>query len=66
MLPAPPQEKYMDIREAYNQKLRTPEEAVKVVRNGDWIDYGWNACAPVALDRALVQRGRRRSNHSKA
>ena len=40
----------MDIREAYNQKLRTPEEAVKVVRSGDWIDYGWNACAPVALD----------------
>ena len=56
MLPAPPQEKYMDIREAYNQKLRTPEEAVKVVRNGDWIDYGWNACAPVALDRALAER----------
>ncbi|MGN8891261.1 butyryl-CoA:acetate CoA-transferase [Dysosmobacter sp. HCP28S3_G4] len=46
----------MDIREAYNQKLRTPEEAVKVVRNGDWIDYGWNACAPVALDRALAER----------
>ena len=56
MLPAPPQEKYMDIREAYNQKLRTPEEAVKVVRSGDWIDYGWNACAPVALDRALAER----------
>lgn len=46
----------MDIREAYNQKLRTPEEAVKVVRSGDWIDYGWNACAPVALDRALAER----------
>ena len=46
----------MDIREAYNQKLRTPEEAVKVVRSGDWIDYGWNACAPVALDRALAAR----------
>ena len=58
MLPAPPppQEKNMDIREAYNQKLRTPEEAVKVVRSGDWIDYGWNACAPVALDRALAER----------
>ena len=46
----------MDIREAYNQKLRTPEEAVKVVRSGDWTDYGWNACAPVALDRALAER----------
>ena len=46
----------MDIREEYKQKLRTPEEAVKAVRSGDWIDYGWNACAPVALDRALAER----------
>ena len=46
----------MDIREEYKQKLRTPEEAVKAVRSGDWIDYGWNACAPVALDRALAAR----------
>ena len=46
----------MDIREEYKQKLRTAEEAVKVVRSGDWIDYGWNACAPVALDRALAAR----------
>ena len=39
MLPAPPpQEKYMDIREAYNQKLRTPEEAVKVVRKPGWAE----------------------------
>ena len=46
----------MDIREEYKQKLRTAEEAVKAVRSGDWIDYGWNACAPVALDRALAER----------
>ena len=46
----------MDIRQEYQSKLRTAEEAVKVVRSGDWIDYGWNACAPVALDRALAAR----------
>ena len=46
----------MDIREEYKEKLRTAEEAVQVVRSGDWIDYGWNACAPVALDRALAAR----------
>ena len=46
----------MDIREEYKKKLRTAEEAVRVVRSGDWIDYGWNACAPVALDRALAAR----------
>ena len=46
----------MDIREQYQQKLRSAEEAVKVVQSGDWIDYGWNACAPVVLDRALAAR----------
>lgn len=46
----------MDVRYEYERKLCTPEEAVKVVRSGDWIDYGWNACAPVALDRALAAR----------
>lgn len=46
----------MDIREMYERKLCSAEEAVKVVRSGDWIDYGWNACAPVALDHALAQR----------
>lgn len=46
----------MDIRQEYQRKLCTAEEAVKVVRSGDWIDYGWNACAPVALDRALAAR----------
>ena len=24
----------------YKQKLMTPEEAVKVVKSGDWVDYG--------------------------
>ena len=24
----------------YRQKLMTPEEAVKVVQSGDWVDYG--------------------------
>ena len=46
----------MDIRQEYEKKLCSAEEAVKVVRSGDWIDYGWNACAPVALDRALAAR----------
>ena len=48
----------MDPRQEYLKKLRTPEEAVKVVQSGDWVDYGWNACAPVALDRALAARYR--------
>ena len=46
----------MDVRQEYEKKLCSAEEAVKVVQSGDWIDYGWNACAPVSLDRALAAR----------
>ena len=42
----------MDIREEYKKKLRTAEEAVRVVRSGDWIDYGWNAC--ISASRQLM------------
>ena len=31
----------MSYQEEYRQKLTTAEEAVKVVKSGDWVDYGW-------------------------
>ena len=31
----------MDYQAMYQQKLTTAEEAVKVVRSGDWVDYTW-------------------------
>ena len=40
----------------YQQKFTTPEIAVKNVRSGDWIDYGWCVNTPVALDKALADR----------
>ena len=40
----------------YQRKLRTPEEAVKVVKSGDWVDYTSNVCFPTLLDRALAKR----------
>ena len=46
----------MDYQAMYQQKLTTPEEAVKVVKSGDWVDYGWCTNHPVALDRALAER----------
>ena len=46
----------MGIREEYLQKLRTPEEAVRVVKSGDWLDYGTALSMPVLLDRALAKR----------
>ena len=29
----------MNFAEEYKRKLRTPEEAVKLVKDGDWVDY---------------------------
>ena len=46
----------MDYLSEYKSKLRTPEEAVKVVKNGDWIDYTTALGMPVLLDRALAAR----------
>ena len=40
----------------YSQKQTTAEEAVKVVRSGDWVDYGWCVGTPVALDQAMAKR----------
>lgn len=46
----------MSIFEQYRNKLKTPQEAVQVVKSGDWIDYGCCAGQAVALDKALAER----------
>lgn len=46
----------MNYQEEYRQKLTTADEAVKVVKSGDWLDYGWSVCSPIALDKALAKR----------
>ena len=46
----------MTIYEEYKSKLRTPEEAVKVVKSGDWVDYSQTCSFPVLLDAALAAR----------
>lgn len=40
----------------YANKLVSAEDAVKVVKSGDWVDYGWTTITPVALDKALAAR----------
>ncbi len=40
----------------YATKLVTADEAVKVVKSGDWLDYGWCTGHPVSLDAALAKR----------
>lgn len=46
----------MDFSQEYAQKLVSADEAVKVVRSGDWVDYGWCVTTPDALDQALARR----------
>ena len=46
----------MDYQALYQQKLTTPDQAVKAVESGAWVDYGWCTNHPVALDRALAAR----------
>ena len=46
----------MDVLQEYRAKLRTPEEAVKLVKSGDWVDYSSNVCFPTLLDAALAER----------
>ncbi len=40
----------------YRKKFRTADEAVKVVKSGDWVDYTVALGFPPALDRALAKR----------
>ena len=40
--------------EEYRQKLCTPEQAVQLVKDGDWVDYSQTLSFPVALDAALA------------
>ena len=40
----------------YHSKLRTPAEAVRLVKSGDWVDYSTNVAFPTLLDAALAER----------
>ncbi len=40
----------------YRQKLKTPEEAARLVKNGDWVEYGTALEMPDLLDKALAAR----------
>ena len=46
----------MSFTEEYQKKLTTADEAVKVVKSGDRLEYGWCVTTPVALDEALAKR----------
>ena len=42
--------------EKYRNKIMTPAEAAKVVKNGDWVDFGFGNGFPELFDEALAAR----------
>lgn len=46
----------MDYQTMYQQKLRTAEEAVQIIKDGDWVDYSQACSIPQLLDAALSKR----------
>ena len=47
---------YEEFLGMYQSKLTTAEEAVKVIKPGDWVDYGFCNTHPHVLDEALARR----------
>ena len=39
------------MNELYKSKLVTAKEAAKVVKSGNWVDYGWTVTTPVDFDK---------------
>ena len=46
----------IDFQKMYQEKLMTPDEAVKMVKDGDWVDYHQTGSFPQILDEALGKR----------
>ena len=46
----------MNYEELYRQKLCSPDEAVRLVKDGDWVDYSQTCSFPQLLDAALARR----------
>jgi butyryl-CoA:acetate CoA-transferase len=45
-----------DIVNQYRKKLVSADEAVRVVKSGDWVEYGFGVCGANELDEALARR----------
>ena len=44
----------MDLKQKYQNKLMNIEDAVSLIKSGDWVDYGWTATTPKIFDEALT------------
>lgn len=45
-----------NLQQEYRKRLVTAEQAVKVVKSNDWIEYAFGLNAPLELDKALAKR----------
>ncbi|MEA4926581.1 MAG: butyryl-CoA:acetate CoA-transferase [Syntrophomonadaceae bacterium] len=46
----------MSFEEMYKSKLISAEDAAKMVKSGDWVDYGWCVGHTYAVDKAIAAR----------
>ena len=46
----------MNYIQEYQSKLVSADEAVKMVKSGDWVDYSFCLAQPISLDKALAAR----------
>lgn len=46
----------MNYEKELKQKTLSADEAVKIIKSGDWVDYGWCTGTPDAMDKALARR----------
>ncbi len=46
----------MDYSQQYKEKMVTAEKAAKLVKSGDWVDYGWCVGTAYDFDKALAKR----------
>ncbi|NTV27775.1 MAG: hypothetical protein HGA93_03730 [Methanothrix sp.] len=44
------------IMREYKEKCVSADEAVQVIRSGDWVEFGFAASMPLLLDKALARR----------
>ena len=53
---------YEEFLDMYRSKLTTADEAVKVIKSGDWVDYGFCNTHPHVLDEARARRAPERED----
>lgn len=46
----------MDFEALYKQKLTSADEAAKIIKSGDWVDFGWTTTTPQKMDEAIAKR----------